>query len=121
MDLLQSFEMTPATEAKRLNDHFGELLVKSDTEIEKGLTDFLKVLATYVFRSFSQRRKDGVPMGYLGKFVYPESTKINLTQTMMLHIVKILRKRGLRESIAAKKSAVFDQLESAYERAAQRR
>ena len=100
---------------KTLVEWFGDLLTMSDAELDREGKDFLKILTTWVVRNFSNRRKNGVPVGYLDKFIYPDNQKIDFTRAVMVFIVRILRKRGLRETDQSRKSATFDLLVKAYE------
>lgn len=114
--LMDALERAPAKKTKTMVEWFGDLLTMSDANLDKMGSDFLKVLSTWVVRNFSARRKNGVPVGELGKFIYPESQKIDFTRALMVHIVRILRKRGLRETEAARKNATFELMLKAYDK-----
>lgn len=115
--LLDALQKAKVYRGQTLYQYFGDLLFKSDAELNKEAANFLRIVATFVYRQFSQRRKGGVPLGHLSTFVLPESTKLDLARTMMLYIVRVLRKRGLREFDAARKSPTFDLLVRAYDQA----
>lgn len=118
---LYAFNKTPVYKGKTLVEWFGDLLKKSDSDLDREGSNFLKVLTTWVVRQYADRRRGGVPMGHLEKFAYPASQKIDFTRTVMVYIVRTLRKRGLRETDMSRKSLTFDQLVAAYDRTAQRR
>lgn len=118
--LLDALNKGKAYRGRTLAAHFDYLLFKSSAELDRESRDFLKVVSTWVYRQFSRRRRGGVPLGYLSKFVLPEGTKLDLTRAMMLHVVRILRKRGLREFDAVRESPTFELLVRAYDHAQRR-
>jgi hypothetical protein len=101
---------------KTLVEWFGDLPTKSDADLDREGKDFLRVLTTWVVRQYSGRRKGGVPTGNLVKFALPESQKIDFTRTIMIFLVRTLRKRGLRETDLSRLSPTFDLLVRAYEK-----
>jgi hypothetical protein len=106
----------PAYRGKTLVEWFAEFLQKSDADLEREGSNFLKVLTTWVVRQYSGRRKGGVPIGNLDRFAYRNSEKIDFTRAVMVFIVRILRKRGLRETDLSRKSPTFELLVRAYEK-----
>jgi hypothetical protein len=106
----------PAYHGKILVEWFVELLQKSDADLDREGSNFLKVLTTWVVRQYSGRRKGGVPTGSLDRFVYRDSEKIDFTRTVMVFLVRILRKRGLRETDLSRKSAAFELLVRAHDK-----
>lgn len=97
--------------------HFGSLLYLSDADLQREGQNFLRLMATWVYRKFSGRRKGGVPLGYLEQFVLPDTQKLDFTRALMVQIIRTLRKRGIKEYDEEKASLLFDQLERAYDRA----
>jgi hypothetical protein len=117
-DLLdQAFRQATPSTAKTLQQHFGETLLVSDAELQKEGENFLKTMATWVYRKFSDRRKNGVPLGYLDKFVLPADRPIDFTRTLMLQLVRTMRQRGLREYDLSKKSPLLEELGRAFDNA----
>ena len=113
----QAFRSSRPYRGQSLREHFGSLLYLSNAELAREAERFLKVVATWVYRKFRGRRKGGVPLGYLGRFVLPDDTKLEFTRALMVHLVHLMRKRGLREYDSSSASPLFEQLERAYDRA----
>lgn len=103
-----------------LLEHFGKLIYMSEAELQREAENFLRVVATWVYRKFSGRRKGGVPMGYLHRFILPEDEEIQFTRALMVQIVHNLRRRGLREFDESRQSPTFDLLVRAYDQARRR-
>lgn len=116
-DLLYAFKQAKPYRGKSLTRHFGDLLFLSNAELQREAENFLQVIATWVYRKFSRRRRGGVPTGYLSRFVLPESEEIDLTRTLMVHLVCLMRKRGLQEYDSTRISPLFEDLVRAYDRA----
>jgi len=113
----QAFLSSRPYRGRSLREHFGDLLFMSDAELAREAESFLKLMATWVYRKFRGRRKGGVPLGYLSRFVLRDEVKIDFTRALMIQIVRILRRRGLREYDEEKDSPTLDLLVRAYDRA----
>jgi len=122
--------MNPAEEAfatvkpyrgKKLAEHFGDALFASDADLRRASEGFLKSMATWVFRQLRTRRGKPVPLGEIERFVHQDETKINLTDIVMMYLVGVLRKRGLREFGSGTNSPAFDEMVRAFSRASSQR
>lgn len=82
---------------KTLTDWLVRWVEMSPRDIESQNSQFLKTMTTWIFRKYSGRGGKGVPMGYLGRFVLPETQKVRLFETLTAQVVRLLRKRGLVE------------------------
>ena len=106
---------------RNLCEYFGDVLTMKDGQLAQEEKGFFKLMATWVYRSLVGRRKGGVPIGELGKFVHPDNFKPNFVRAIMIHLVYILRKRGLRESdVVTRDKSEFEQLIRAFDVAAQK-
>lgn len=114
-----SFKVARPYRGKTLPEHLGDLLTMKEAELRKESAGFLKIMATWVFRAFASRRKGGVPTGELARFVHPDGVKLDFTRAITVHLVGLLRKRGLVE-VDRQTNPQFEQLLRAYDTAAQK-
>lgn len=114
-----AFDAARPYRGKTLLGHFGDLLYMKDADLHKEAAGFLKTMATWVSRAFASRRKGGVPTGELSRFVHPDGVKLDFTRAIIVHLVGLLRKRGLVEADRAT-NPQFEQLLRAYDIAAQK-
>lgn len=83
---------------KSLLEWLAKWVSMTTKDLDKVNQPFLKTIATWVVRSYAQRRKGGMLMGNLPKFAWPETQKINFTDVLSAQVVSTLRKRGLLEA-----------------------
>jgi|GEM_PF-6654998 len=102
-----------------LTGHFGGLVQLNAEELRRYNEDFLKLVATWVYRKFSGRRKGGVPLGELQRFVYPDDKKLELVEAAMYYLLGVFRKKGLIE-VDRQTNPQFEQLLRAFDTAAQK-
>jgi len=96
--------------------HLSKWLAMSTSDLGRNNASFLKTITTYVVRNFQKRRKGGVPVGNLDRFIYPADKKINLFDTLAAMIIGILRKRGVRELQERHSNQTLELLIKAYDR-----
>jgi hypothetical protein len=100
---------------KSLLEWLGKWVSMTTKDLEKVNQSFLKTITTWVVRTFAQRRKGGVPMGYLPKFAWPETQKLNFAEALAAQIILTLRKRGLLEA-DTQPTRQFQRLVDAFDR-----
>lgn len=115
-----AFRSSKPYRGQGLAAHFGSLIYMSDADLQREGKRFLTVMTTWVYRKFRGRRKGGIPLGYLSRFVLRDDVEIDFTRALMVQIVRTLRKRGLCEYDEKSASPTFDLLVRAYERAQRR-
>lgn len=115
-NLFIAFEKAKPYKGKSLLSWLIVWVTMSDYDLTRANFGFLKTMTTWVVRNYSERRKDGVPMGSLLKFAWPETQKINLINALAAMLVATFRKRGLIEA-DSQCTDTFQKLVDAFDRA----
>lgn len=105
----------------RLIDWFQSELGASQATLDKSATNFLQTMATWVFRRLRNRHGQDVPLGTMARFVHPDEQVIDLEDAIKKFLVRLLRKRGLREVDEHTNGPAFEEMVRAFDRASSQR
>jgi len=117
-DLLREI---PPYRGRRLTDWFQAELGASQATLDQSAASFLRTMATWVFRKLRSRRGKAVPLGEMARFVHPDELPIDLEGAIKKFLVRLLRKRGLREVDERTNGPAFDELVRAFGKASSQR
>ena len=107
---------------RSLADWLNRFMYLAPHTLDQNAAQFLPTMTAWLMKQYREGRKGGVPTGYLEKFASEESQKVPFFDVIAMMVIRILRKRGLREwdeIYNSQATAPFQRLVEAWDRAKQ--